>query len=587
MKKEKASINKNNIAINVISLIGALLFTIFIWHKFLASGNTIIFLAIIPSMYIVLKKTMDNISKREAIILGISSTLFSIIEVLCSSIYASYALDSVVNKWLPINLVGYFIVSWIIMKAIFRVYEKIEQQDYSKKGKEIKSINMFFIFFVLILVAWLPYFLTYHPGLLTSDSITQVEESLGITEISNHHPIFSTAIISVFINIGVKWFNNINVGVALFSAFQMIIMSTIFSIVLLYLSKKNANRYVIAALLLYYMFYPIHGLFSVTMWKDIIFSGIIPIFIINTLELIENTDEYMNKKSNFFLYIIFSLFLIYSRNNGLYIFMLSVPFIVIYLRRKWRKVVPLFTSIIVLYLCIDMFLFGVLKIKKSNPGEALSIPMQQIARTEKYNRDSLTEEQKEKINRFFKVENIGDRYKEVISDPVKAEFNNEYYKSHKGEFYGLWFELLRPYFKDYVESFLSNSFGYYYPEASYWVANRTLENNELGIVQSSIIEGKIVREWDSLIEKRHIPIISMMFSIGFAFWIIIWNLAYKILKKDYKFIIIYIPIFILWLTLIASPVFCEYRYVYPFFTTIPIFIGMNTIGKKEAKIERK
>ena len=170
---------------------------------------------------------------------------------------------------------------------------------------------------------------------------------------------------------------------------------------------------------------------------------------------------------------------------------------------------------------------------------------------------------------------------------MKAEFNNEYYKSHKGEFYGLWFELLRPYFKDYVESFLSNSFGYYYPEASYWVANRTLENNELGIVQSSIIEGKIVREWDSLIEKRHIPIISMMFSIGFAFWIIIWNLAYKILKKDYKFIIIYIPIFILWLTLIASPVFCEYRYVYPFFTTIPIFIGMNTIGKKEAKIERK
>ena len=96
-------------------------------------------------------------------------------------------------------------------------------------------------------------------------------------------------------------------------------MSTIFSLVLLYLSKKNANRYVIIGLLLYYMFYPIHGLFSITMWKDILFSGIIPVFIINTMELIDNTDEYTKKGSNFFLYILFSLFLIYSRNNGLYI----------------------------------------------------------------------------------------------------------------------------------------------------------------------------------------------------------------------------------------------------------------------------
>ena len=33
-----------------------------------------------------------------------------------------------------------------------------------------------------------------------------------------------------------------------------------------------------------------------------------------------------------------------------------------------------------------------------------------------------------------------------------------------------------------------------------------------------------------------------------------------------------IPIIILWLTNLASPVWCEYRYIYGMFTTMPIFL---------------
>ena len=79
-------------------------------------------------------------------------------------------------------------------------------------------------------------------------------------------------------------------------------------------------------------------------------------------------------------------------------------------------------------------------------------------------------------------------------------------------------EHLRQYFKDYVESFISNSYGYYYPEAKHWVANRTMEQNTIGIKQEPIIKGDIISKIDSLIEKREIPIISMCFSIGMAFW---------------------------------------------------------------------
>ena len=88
---------------------------------------------------------------------------------------------------------------------------------------------------------------------------------------------------------------------------------------------------------------------------------------------------------------------------------------------------------------------------------------------------------------------------------------------------------------------------------------------------------------DSLIERRDIPLLSMCFSIGTAFWITVVCLGYKILQKEYKHIVSYLIIFILWLTIVASPVFCEYRYAYPMFTILPLYISLNFI-KEEGKI---
>ena len=77
----------------------------------------------------------------------------------------------------------------------------------------------------------------------------------------------------------------------------------------------------------------------------------------------------------------------------------------------------------------------------------------------------------------------------------------------------------------------------------------------------------------------------MFFSIGMAFWLIVISFGYEIYKKQYKSIVTYIIIFILWLTIVASPVFCEYRYAYPMFTALPLYISLNFV-KKDNKIEK-
>lgn len=581
---------KKNIFLSILSG----LLTVFVWHNFLVSGNSVIFIFVFISSYITMQKIFQHADKRKIIITSIVSIIFAVIEVVCNSINMDYTLNHILNKWLVINFLGYYIISMTVMNVTFFIFEnfsksKINNSVIKIKNQKINSIwsnskVQFILCVTLITVAWIPYFLKYYPGIVTPDSYTQIGMAIGNRELSNHHPITHTGIVAIFVNIGLRIFKNINLGIALYSIVSMLIMAILGSCVLQYLRKKGISKVVRILILLYYMLYPINAIYSITMWKDIFFSGMIPILILFCRELIFNTEEFFNKKRNIIAYVIVSLLTILLKHNGLYAILLTFPFILIVLKKYWKKTVPLFLSIIVLYSLTNTLIYDILKIKKGSVAEMLSIPTQQIARVEKYHREELDDFTKQTINKFFTVENIGDNYNPILSDDVKGKLDTEYFNDNKMEFIKLWGKLLIKYPKDYVESFISNSYGYYYVEAKYWVVSRvTMDdpNNPMGIEQQSKISNKVLDYIDSTIDNRDIPLVSMCFSVGACFWLIVVCLVYKIYTKEYKNILIYLPILILWLTMIASPVFCEYRYAYPMFTTLPLYIVLNFKEKGE------
>ena len=578
---------KENIK-KITSMFLTLILIFFIWHKFLVGGNTIIFIMLVFPIYNFLKKTIENENKRKFTVSIIIAIAFAVIELICNSINTDYTLNHILDKWIVLNFLGYSILAWATISSIYTLFE--QKSKYANKSIKIKNVEIlsdsrlsFIINAGLIFVAWLPYFLRYYPGLLTADSCAQVAQAIGIAELSNHHPIFHTGIITVFVNLGKLIFDNINIGVAFYTIFQMAIMSIIFATVIRYLSKKQTPLAVRIIALLYYMFYPINALFGITMWKDVLFAGIIPIYAIWVIELLFNTEEFLHSKKSIITYIIISILVMFLRNNGMYIVILTTPFIIITLLKYWKKVIPISFIIILSFSLLRTSIFNIFNIKEGSVGEMLSVPLQQIARVKKYHKEELDDDIIKQIDQFFKCNDIENKYNPILSDPVKAQLDTEYFDANKGEFIKLWIKLLKTNFKDYVESFISNSYGYYYPEAKHWVANRTMETNNMGITQQPLIEGTLVSKIDSLIEKRDIPILSMFFSIGTAFWAIVISLGYKIMKKEYKHIVSYLIIFILWLTIVASPVFCEYRYAYPMFTILPLYIGLN-FKKEEGKI---
>ena len=570
----------------IIAIVCAIFEAFFLWKLTNISGNTIVYVVLTIIIYSFIRNILDKVDKRKYIFCFVLALLFTIIEVFVASMNTYLDFDHL-SKSLIIDFIGYIILIFFSLLFIFDIFSTIKSKVEESEPKNIKIFNesrlSFFINMALVIIAWLPYFLRYFPGLMTLDSCIQVAQAIGRQPFSNHHPIFHTLIITFFVNIGKNVLGTINYGVAIYTLAQMIMMAISFAFVLKYLAKKNVHFSIRILALLYYMFYPINALYAVTMWKDVLFAGIVPLFIIMCNEIITNPKAFLSSFKKDILFILIAVLTGLLRNNGIYVVILTFIPMFFILRKYWKRTICVFTISILVFFIIKAAIFDIFKVKNGRVAEMLSIPLQQIARVEKYYRDELDENTMNRINNFFTIEHIGDQYNPILSDEVKARLNDEYFNENKLEFIRLWGHLLVRYFQEYVESFIANSYGYYYPEASSWVANRTLEPNDMGIEQSPKIEGKVVSIIDSYIEKREVPIISMFFSIGMAVWFIVICLWYRIYKRDYKSVVMYLPIFILWLTIIASPVYCEYRYAYPIFTTLPIFFGLNFKNKMKGE----
>lgn len=552
------------------------------------TGNSIIYILLFAILGVSIYKALQVKEKRLVICTLIISILFSAFEVIGFSINRAKSLDCIISskEVFFASIVKFIGIATIIYVVILFLYEKAIPVINNKENKKIKLFNTnkanFFILWGIIMLAWLPYFLKYCPAIITPDSLDQIYQTQGINVLTNHHPVFHTFIIGIALNIG-KLIGNYNVGVAIFTVFQMLSLSAIFAFTLYTMSKKNINNGIKIGTFIFFAFYPIFGMYSITIWKDIPFAIVMLLFILQLVDLIYNEKEFLHSRKKMIFLIISMILVIMLRNNGIYVVLLTIPFLLWFYRKNIKKLLPIAIIPVIFYLLYTGPVFKIFNIKKGSVREALSIPLQQFVRVLKDRGSELTNKQKQSIYNFLPEDDIVQLYDPTLSDPVKACFDDEYFNKNKFEFITTWAGIVFGYPVEVVEAFLCNNYGYWYPEASNWVVSRVIMENELGIKTTSMIENKALNFMDELIDNRDIPVISFIFSIGFMFWIDLICVMYIIYKKEYKKLLIVIPILAMWLTTIASPVFCEYRYVFSLVVTLPVIIASVNMTLKENK----
>lgn len=464
----------------------------------------------------------------------------------------------------------------LIFSLLVFLIPRLLTVEFKKSGIFLKK-HSFLIPFLIILACWIPYFIIYFPGILTGDSLSELNMILGNKVITDHHTVLHVLFMGLGYQIGNFITHNTNFAVATISLMQMIIMASIFAYFISFINKRNVNKIFIIFSILFFALVPMHAFYSITLWKDVIFSGMCLLLTIELFKLLEKKDNITFKNS--YTFIIISLLTVFFRNNAIYMYIILAIFTIFIFKKQLKVILPMLLIVFCVYFVVKGPVYNYFGIRTSKSSEYIAIPLQQIGRMA-YKGVEFTKEEEELINELIPVKVLRKSYNAEIVDSIKFndKYNYEVFDKNKGKYFKLWLSLCYKHFDIAVEAYLTSTLGYWYPNITYWVNTAKIDDNDIGVYSNSFVPDNIKRGVSKL-ATRDLPLVANTWSIALCFYLIVLFAYITVRRRGKIFLYIYLPIFGIWLTMMAAtPVFAEFRYVYSAFTCLPfLFLSSFTI----------
>ena len=429
--------------------------------------------------------------------------------------------------------------------------------------------------FLLCLVCWLPYYLYQYPGVMTPDSLNQFEQVLGLIPYSNHHPWMHTLLIKLIYTIGFRLTGSMLIALSLYTLFQMCVLAGSVWYFISTLRLFRVKPKICLLITLFYALIPYHAVFSVTIWKDILFAAALLCFSCNML-------RFLLKKSlpilHLIIFVLTGLMLCLFRSNGWYAFLLCLPFLFVFFRKKAGIFYPALAAIFLIAAIIKYPVMNAFHVTAPDLVESLSIPIQQIAAV-LCNDRALSKEELALIEQVVDLTYIKQLYDPHFADNIKELVragNQDYLTEHKGEFFRLWASLGLRYPGDYMTAYIRQTYGYWYPDSFYLVAEAEgVSATSLGVSHTPLIRGPLVIKAKEISIKLGgmLPLYGTLWSMGVACWVMLFCIGNTLIRGERPKLVLYLPSLALLLTvLIATPVATEFRYVYFMVFALPFYL---------------
>ncbi|MCM1056173.1 MAG: DUF6020 family protein [Firmicutes bacterium] len=451
---------------------------------------------------------------------------------------------------------------------------------------------------ILILLAWLPCYLAFYPGICAYDSYIQVGQIESGSYI-DHHPIAHTLLIRGAMKLGKIMTGNVTAGIGLYTFLQLLFLGTVFAWGITFLRKHGFG---IAGLLLMQavcMFYPFHWYMSVSVTKDIIFTGFFLLQILSLSELVLETEY---KKTFPILFFVSTTGMIVFRNNGQYACMVLLVFLALTAlfgreHKRFGKLFLLVLSGLISGILLLNLLFHITGAEQGDRRELLSMPIQQLARVMVYHGgvgvlpkddNTLTDSEKALINDFILDEAYRD-YDPHISDPVKRHTNTYVARYRMKEFIHIYLELLIKYPGDFLNAALETNAGYLYPgDTSHAYINVSELNSGLGYVQTRWEESTLnsagiykasksealhtlLKRWADENGYLKIPIFKYLFMPGIWLWLYLLLIGSLFVIRQRRLCLPLVLVLGYYLTLFLGPT-VQLRYIYPVMAAYPFML---------------
>ena len=576
-------IDKTNIFKRIAAVSAAGLSAAAMWAQLELSSREPMLLFVFVALIFLYSSVFSCREKRvllAALVCGLIFALFSILGSLSAQIYRRAW-----RLWTLIRFSGLAVFYYAVLVFLFTKLKELSLRISEDQARDMclkARLKVFFLCWLPIALCFFIWWLYEYPGNTSPDSNNQILQAMGLSPLSSNHPAVSTLVLGLFYNSGLRLFSgNQNAALALFTAFQFIFMSLIFAYLAETLYEARLKGWTVAAVVMIYLLVPHHGSYSVTVWKDVIFSGWGTALCVSMWRLMLHIDS-KDRSKTFDLVMLYvsALGTSFYRNGIYYAFFLLFPFFYAVFRKKsvaaW--LMPIIVPVVAII--INGPVFASFDISHNDFIESHSLPAQHIARVIK-DGHPLTEEQYELLSKAVDVEAVAETYNAGIADPIKHLVRDtgdmDYLSAHKKEFGRLWLELGLKYPGAYLLAQIDQTLGYWYPDVTYWsMSNHCKESDTLTIFKDRQLPAWACRYFDTVyFYLPDMPLAGLIYSIGLATWTLFTLFVLCIVKGMKRELLVYIPVLAVVLAVcIVTPVYAEYRYVYCMFTTMPMLLAI-------------
>lgn len=480
-------------------------------------------------------------------------------------------------------LIGYAVLFRYLIALFLGIYQKAANSKWKpERIARFLGEKSFRNVFFLLLIVWLPVIILSYPGNLCYDCLGQIEQGLGLSPYSTHHPLLHTLIVSGFVKTGIFLFGSSDIGLFLYILFQAAVLAAALAGTVSRLAKRQISYVLRFSVVCVYLFAPMYSNIVSTAIKDVPFMAAVLWYILLLEELV--TEGFEDRKPIWWVKLILVQTLVgLLRNNGIYVVVLTGIILACVYGRKVK-----FRKTVVLLLCLTVFpllfckegneiMVHTLSAEKGSVAEMLSVPFQQTARYLQLYRNELTEEERTAIEGVLEdVDTVAARYDPDIADPVKALFRKDAGAEELASYLKVWFTCFFKHPAAYVEAFFVHVYGWFDPAVSN--ALRYEAEHDL-FRQGGLFSGadKLLIFFYRFME--HIPFLALLENVGFYTWLLFILAGVAFRGKSVKGALL-VPLFISLLICMVSPCFYLHpRYAYPIMFTIPFLYGILNGGE--------
>lgn len=488
--------------------------------------------------------------------------------------------------------VGLFLLLWAAVLSLFRFsdlhpFPAVKQPSPADSRSRRVSWTLWSAF---LASAWLPYFLTYYPGLMTGDSFACLVRAAGWAPINNQQPVLYQIFLRVFYWAG-NLLGSINRGVALYSLTQLLLMASVLGYALSWCRRRGCPMPYLWGTALFFALNPIYGKYAVTMWKDVLFGGAVLCLTLFLADTAEKRGENLLTRGGMVHFALVSFAVAFLRNNGVYVLLFAFVILAVSCRVRIKKIGPVLLAALAVILAVQGPVYRAAGIPQNRFDESAAVPLQQMARVAVKD-GRMSERERTFLNRVMPIEAIKESYDPFTVDPIKFshEFDYTYLARNKREFFRDWAGMFAKNGKEYTVAHLMLTLGYWHIGTGNWVVAPGITpwgDETYGIVPYNLF-GTLtgvnlkpyIENWNDDLE-RFAPT-GMSNNIGVAVWLTAFLAVYALARRKYGCLPALAPAVGLWLTtMVAAPTYCEFRYVFSIFLCAP-FLSFLVLKKSRS-----